>query len=53
VSFDNFYGKAPEMTKYDNCVGHESGDGINIDVEGDDIATLTVEEKEIYERSQS
>lgn len=49
VSFDRFYGNAPEQAKIpDPCPRYEFGEPIEMDVEMDGFNYLTDEQREIY-----
>lgn len=48
-AFDEFYGEEKKLLYAESCPLFESGDGIRIDVEGDNVTLLSSEERELYE----
>lgn len=51
--FDEFYGEDKRLEYAQQCGGYEAGHPVEMDVDGENEAELTPEQKDIYERAQA
>jgi hypothetical protein len=51
--FDRFYGEDKRQVFAEKCTGFEEGEAIWMDVEQENVAELTPEQKVIYEKCQA
>lgn len=50
--FDEFYGEDKRLKYAAECPGFEAGDGVSMDVDGENETTFTPEQREVYEMYQ-
>lgn len=47
-TFDRFYAEARALEHAEKCAGFEAGEPVRIDVDGDEVASLTDEERAVW-----